>query len=220
MIILLGNTKGGCGKSTLAINICASLAQQGKDVLLVDADRQSTASKWMQERERSTQELTPIHCAQRYGNISKALKDFNNRYEYVIVDAGGYEQNNEELHTALIAADILLTPFRPTQQDLDVLESICNLIKKSRWVNENLIARAILTIAPTTPNIKDIASAKAYISAYPEVSLINTVVHYRKIFTDSMSDGMGVCETKGQSESELKARQEIAGLLKELLDGH
>ncbi|WP_331283458.1 ParA family protein [Pantoea sp. LMR881] len=33
MIVLLGNEKGGCGKSTLSCNISAELARQGKDVL-------------------------------------------------------------------------------------------------------------------------------------------------------------------------------------------
>ena len=35
MIILLGSQKGGCGKSTIAINIACSLANLGKDVVLV-----------------------------------------------------------------------------------------------------------------------------------------------------------------------------------------
>ncbi|MGZ4038736.1 MAG: ParA family protein, partial [Bacteroidia bacterium] len=40
MIILIGSQKGGYGKSTTAVNICADLANQGHDVVLVDADRQ------------------------------------------------------------------------------------------------------------------------------------------------------------------------------------
>ncbi len=42
MIILIGSQKGGCGKSTTAVNICAELAKSGHDVVLVDADRQCT----------------------------------------------------------------------------------------------------------------------------------------------------------------------------------
>lgn len=38
MIILFGSQKGGCGKSTLAINTACYLANTGGDVVLVDAD--------------------------------------------------------------------------------------------------------------------------------------------------------------------------------------
>jgi len=51
MIILLGSQKGGCGKSTTAVNLCAELAQTGADVVLVDADRQGTAARWVQDRQ-------------------------------------------------------------------------------------------------------------------------------------------------------------------------
>lgn len=40
MILTVGNTKGGVGKTTLAVNIAAARAMQGRDVLLIDADRQ------------------------------------------------------------------------------------------------------------------------------------------------------------------------------------
>ncbi|WP_419612803.1 ParA family protein, partial [Thiolapillus sp.] len=44
MIVLIGSQKGGCGKSTTAVNICAELAKSGRDVILVDADRQCTSA--------------------------------------------------------------------------------------------------------------------------------------------------------------------------------
>ncbi len=44
MVIVLAHTKGGVGKSTLAVNLAVERSRTGRDVLLVDADEQATAS--------------------------------------------------------------------------------------------------------------------------------------------------------------------------------
>ena len=43
MILTVGNTKGGVGKTTLAVQLALARAHAGRDVWLVDGDRQGTA---------------------------------------------------------------------------------------------------------------------------------------------------------------------------------
>ena len=51
MIIGVLNQKGGAGKTTLAVNIAATLALGGMRVLLVDADPQGSSLAWSAARE-------------------------------------------------------------------------------------------------------------------------------------------------------------------------
>ena len=49
MILALTNSKGGVGKSTLAVHLAAWWKEQGGDVALVDADAQGSSSVWLRE---------------------------------------------------------------------------------------------------------------------------------------------------------------------------
>jgi len=109
MILMIGSQKGGCGKSTMTVNLCAQLVQQQNDVVLVDADRQSTASNWIMDRSDNKTNPSIVHCVQKYENIGATLVDLDKRYQYIVVDAAG--RDSRELRTGMIVADILIIPF-------------------------------------------------------------------------------------------------------------
>ena len=208
MIILIGSQKGGCGKSTTAVNICADLAEKGKDVVLVDADRQCTAANWALDR--STNDSLPtVHCVQKYENIRDTLIDLDKRYEYVVVDAAG--RDSRELRTGMTAAHILLVPFRPSQPDLDTLPNLREIIVTAKDLNPELVVFGLITMAPTNPVINETEEAKEYLQDYPEINLLHTIIRDRKVYRDAMSDGLGVVEMTNP-----KATEEIQGLIKEV----
>jgi chromosome partitioning protein len=208
MILLIGSQKGGCGKSTTAINICTSLATAGHDVVLVDADRQCTAANWAMDR-ASNIELSTVNCVQKYENIRETLLDLNKRYEFVVVDAAG--RDSRELRTGMTAANILLVPFRPSQPDLDTLPNLKEIIIQARDLNPELIVYGLLTMAPTNPTINEVDEAKAYLLDYPEIKVLNTIIRDRKVYRDAMSEGLGVIEMNN-----VKAINEIRSLIKEM----
>ena len=55
MIITVGGIKGGSGKSTVATHLAVLRAQAGREVLLVDADGQATATDFTKERKARLQ---------------------------------------------------------------------------------------------------------------------------------------------------------------------
>lgn len=208
MIVLIGSQKGGCGKSTTAVNICAQLAKSGHDVVLVDADRQCTSANWAMDRS-ANESLPIVHCIQKYENIRDTLLDLDQRYEHVIVDAAG--RDSRELRTGMTAAHILLVPFRPSQPDLDTLPNLQEIITQAKDLNPGLSVKGLITMAPTNPVIHEAEEAREYLQDYPEIQLLTTIVRDRKVFRDAMSEGMGVVEMNNE-----KATEEILALLQEV----
>ena len=51
VIITVGNTKGGVGKTTIAVNLAVEAAKDGKNVLLIDTDPQGSSTAFRSERE-------------------------------------------------------------------------------------------------------------------------------------------------------------------------
>ena len=217
MILLVGGRKGGSGKSTIAMNICAALAQVGKDVMLVDADKQASSAGWSLERSTNKPDKGAVHCVQKYDEIHKTLVDLDKRYDYVVVDAAG--RDSPELRSSMVVAHTLLIPVRPSQLDLNTIPDMQKIINDSRIINPSLRVLAVLSMGPTNPIIQETDEAKEFLSEFPEIKLLTTIIRDRKIYRDSISEGLGVVEIDNASESARKAKREIADLIQEIY-GH
>ena len=209
-IIMFGGEKGGSGKSTTATNIAVYLVHEGLDVLLLDADKQATSSKFIGRRNEAG--YKEIHLAQRLGDIYKSAMDFGKRYQVVIIDAGG--RDSKELRSGMVATDLLYVPNKASQADLETLPVVDELISLSRGMNPTLIARALLCMAPTNERIREIDDARELLLQFPELPLTDCIIHERKIYRDALTLGAGVVEM-----TNMAAKAEIQLLGQEILYG-
>jgi chromosome partitioning protein len=208
MIVLFGGEKGGTGKSTLATNLAVWLVRQGRDVLLVDTDLQHTASHWV-DRRNALNGLATVHCAERHGNVFHALRDLVKRYDEVVVDAGG--RDSEELRTALVGVHKVYVPLKASQPDLETSLHMNELVKLARGMNPNLLASAIISMAPTNPVINETREAMELLSELHELALSKAIVRERKVYRDAIAEGRGVLEMNNE-----KATTEMEALGKEI----
>ena len=143
-VIVIGNHKGGSGKSTFAMHIIMALLKAGKRVASFDLDsNQLTLSRYVSNRrdwareQRLRLELpdhTPITEKPLYGarsNEAATFKQFTsqlkrisrkNTHDFIVIDTPGGAQ-----HLSLVAhgmADTLITPINDSLIDIDVLVAI------------------------------------------------------------------------------------------------
>lgn len=211
MIVLIGGEKGGTGKSTIATNLAARLAGGGRDVLVLDADRQSTSANWAAERAEQA-ELPAVHCVQRYGNLFRAIQDLRTRYEEIVIDAGGHD--SEELRSAMAIADKLYSPVRASQSDLWTIEHLAKLVALAQAFNCDLKASVVVSMAPTNPRIREREDALELLKELQELRVAKAVIHERKAYRDAMREGRSVVEME-----DVKASREIESLVKEIWGG-
>jgi chromosome partitioning protein len=207
-IILIGGEKGGSGKSTTATNIAVCLMLEGHDVMLLDADKQATATKFITRRNDAG--YKEVHSAQKLGDIYKTAIDLSSRYEFVIIDAGG--RDSRELRTGMVAADLVYVPIKASQADLETLPVVDELLSLSRGMNPTLRARALLCMAPTNERIREVQDAQELLKDFPDLPLSGCIIRERKIYRDALLLGRGVVEMKNND-----AKAEIQLLVQEML---
>ena len=212
MIYTVGNTKGGVGKTTLAVNLAIARALAGRDVWLIDGDRQGTAQ--MAISIRADAGHTPnIACASYPdgATLRAQVKHQAAKFEDIIIDAGG--RDSTALRAALVLTDVLIIPFQPRSYDVWALNDMAVLIDEARSVRDGLRAVAILNCADSGDVSIDNAEAAEAVADYPQLEYLATPIRRRKSFANAAGQGLSVLEFK---PTDKKAVHELNTLINEL----
>ncbi|CBJ48214.1 ParA family plasmid-partitioning AAA ATPase [Erwinia amylovora] len=207
MIIVLGSQKGGVGKSTLAVSIASYLMSRKKRVIIIDADDQKSVLTWYNNRPET---LPHIPVAGATGNIKAMLKEHAASYDYVIADCAG--RDSAEMRSGLMAADVFLSPLRPSQMDLDVVPHTCKVFTDAKDFNENVRGYLVLNMTPTNMFVNEANQAAEVLEDYPEMKLAESRVCERKAHRDAWAESMTIFET-----GNTKAQEEIERLVRETI---
>jgi chromosome partitioning protein len=145
MIVSLYSTKGGCGKSTLAVCLAAYWAQTKKTVL-VDADPQASLSICRPEVLH-----VPV-LADTSKDIGRTIAKLDGEYERVVVDTAGYRRRKNE--EALVHSDFVLIPCKPSPFDvkeaMGAVESLREIAESKARKGNPLHYAIVLTMAQRT----------------------------------------------------------------------
>lgn len=212
MIITVGNTKGGVGKTTLAVNLAIARALAGRDVWLIDGDRQGTAQTAISIRADAGHN-PGIACATYPDGpaLRAQVQQQASKFDDIVIDAGG--RDSTALRAALVLSDVLLVPFQPRSYDVWALNDIAALVDEARSVRDGLRALAILNCADPGEASTDNAEAAAAVADVPQFEYLPTPLRRRKAFANAAGQGLSVLEIKPQ---DIKASDELKALVSAL----
>lgn len=212
MIFVAGGIKGGVGKTTLATNMAILLAAKGRDVLLIDADDQETASDFTIVRNESLAD----HGGAGYTSVKLhgvAVRTDTLRlvpkYDDVVIDVGGRDTAGQR--AALSIAHVYAIPFLPASFDVWTLEKVAAIIAEARPFNEKLQAICFLNRADARG--PDNEEAVQIASDIPGLTYIDAPLGNRKAFRTAASQGLAVTEVK---PADPKANAEMLHLFERL----
>ena len=183
MIVTIGVEKGGTGKSTMATNLAVYSKLKGRDVVILDADKQSTSSFWMSVRD-GRKDVVSIPVFSQTVSVDKIVKQLSEKYEDIIIDVGG--SADMALGDAMLVSDKIYMPLRPSQADLWTLDKMEKLICVSKSYNRNLKAFAFFNQAPTHPFIQETQEAEEYLKEFKNIKLSPVIIRERKPFRDAL----------------------------------
>ncbi|WP_248886495.1 AAA family ATPase [Acidithiobacillus acidisediminis] len=212
MILTIGNTKGGVGKTTLAVNLAIARALQGRDVWLIDGDRQGTAQTAINIRAESGSEPSIACASYPDGSMLRSqVQHQATKFDDIVIDAGG--RDSTALRAALVLSDVLLVPFQPRSYDVWALNDIAVLVDEARSVRDGLRAVAVLNCADPGENSTDNTEAAAAVADVPQFQYLPIPIRRRKAFANAAGAGLSVLEIR---PTDKKAADEITALVEAL----
>lgn len=123
--ILVASSKGGAGKSTLATNLAAHFALDGKRTVLVDADPQHSSTRWAERRSELETAVLPIDASGKRAWRSWLPEDA----ERVVIDAPAGSMA-DDLQQFIEHVDAIVVPVLPSAMDIEATVGFLNSLSK------------------------------------------------------------------------------------------
>lgn len=190
--IAVMNTKGGCGKTTVATNLASYCASQGCATTLLDYDRQASSTRWLKARKGGQAFVHGIAAYKppREGTTRAWQMQLPAGTRYVITDTpAGYSEH--DIEDRATEADVILIPVLPSSIDIcstaDFIRDLL-LSGKARALNKRLALIANRTRVHT----KAVEKLEHFLHGQdiPVIARIRDTQHY----VSAVENGVGVHE--------------------------
>ncbi|MEO5337394.1 MAG: AAA family ATPase [Magnetospirillum sp. WYHS-4] len=195
MITVVGNLKGGTGKSTVAFNLGLWLVTHKRGVQLCDLDPQGTL-----------RDAAEVRTEEGFQPVLAVMDKLPAKPQSeILVDVG--LSDGPAMNDALARASRVVIPVAPSQADIWSTQRFIDMIAKLHTKNRKVEILAFLNRADTHPAARENQEAIEALKQIKGITVLKPRLAQRMAFRRSFSEGLGVfeLEPRGKAAKELEA---------------
>lgn len=142
--------KGGSGKTTIAVNLAGALAENLKEVLVIDSDPQGTVLTW---RAAAGENSFPVQVMGLprpvlHQEVPKLIR----KYDALVIDSPSGYQDEQIQRSVMMASSLVVIPVQPSAVDIWSARDTVKLFEEAKIYNPQL--KATLLISRSQPNTR------------------------------------------------------------------
>lgn len=191
-VVSVLNQKGGCGKTTISINLAHALQLSGDKVLLVDADPQASSRDW---NEKNRASILPVVGMDR-DTLPQDLALIGD-FDWVVID--GAPRLTQLIAAAISVSDMVLIPVHPSAYDIWACVELVEMIVASQVTNKGVPQAAFvlsrkIEIAKTTQEAIEVLDNQ-------KIPRFKSSTNQRVVYASTAGKGQTVFSTPGLREN-------------------
>ncbi|MBS0002684.1 MAG: AAA family ATPase [Thioalkalivibrio sp.] len=197
MLTVIGNLKGGTGKSTVAFNLALWSLGNKRKVLAVDLDPQATLTDVIRVRDEEGYQPA-LDLSQ---SLDEAIQA-GEQYDEVIVDVGPSDLGT--MYAAILAADQVVIPVPPSQADVWSTHRFVKKIQELRGERSSPEIIGFINRADTHQAVRESDETFGALGMIEGLRAVRPRLGQRMAFRRSFSEGLSVQELEHRSKAAIE----------------
>ncbi len=207
MLTVIGNLKGGTGKSTVAFNLAVWLAHDKAGVRVFDLDPQATLTDTVEIREEDG--FGPLFdVSDDIEELEQLVKSKGKKKPHLIADVSA--TNMPQLEAAISMAKRILIPVQPSQADIWSTQRFVKIVMSAINKKNKPEILGFINRADTHIGVRETGEAEEALQMLPNIDHLDVRLYQRTAYRRSFSEGLAVFE----QDPKCKAAREMKNLAK------
>ena len=204
MLTVVGNLKGGTGKSTVAFNLAVWLAHEKPGVRVFDLDPQETLIDTAEIRKEDGYEPT-LEVSNDIDELERLVNNSSNKkVPQLVADVSA--TNMPDLEKAIYMAKRILIPVQPSQADIWSTQRFLKMVLSTIDKKKKPQILGFINRADTHIGVRETGEAEEALQLLPNIEALGTRLYQRTAYRRSFSEGLAVFEQDpmGKAAREMK----------------